>query len=242
MENLPLFILLALIAEILGTIGGFGSSLFFVPIAGFFLDFHSVLGITAVFHLTSNISKIAMFRKGIDKSLLLRLGIPSVIFVIIGAFLTSYFSTVKLEVGLGVFLIALSAILIVKKDFELKPTHSNAILGGSISGFLAGLIGTGGAVRGLTLASFRLPMAVFIATSAFIDLFIDASRSVVYYFNGYIHQHDLYLIPILFVVSIVGTYLGKIILRYISEDRFRIIVLMLIFITGILTIFKYFQS
>lgn len=242
MENLPLFILLALIAEILGTIGGFGSSLFFVPIAGFFLDFHSVLGITAVFHLTSNISKIAMFRKGIDKSLLLRLGIPSVIFVIIGAFLTSYFSTVKLEVGLGVFLIALSAILIVKKDFELKPTHSNAILGGSISGFLAGLIGTGGAVRGLTLASFRLPMAVFIATSAFIDLFIDASRSVVYYFNGYIHQHDLYLIPILFVVSIVGTYLGKIILRYISEDRFRIIVLMLIFITGVLTIFKYLLS
>lgn len=241
MENLALFIFLALIAEILGTVGGFGSSLFFVPIAGYFLDFHSVLGITAVFHLTSNVSKIAMFRNGIDKKLLINLGIPSVILVIIGALLSSYFSSDKLELSLGIFLIILSVFFLVKKDFELKPTNANAIAGGSISGFLAGLIGTGGAVRGLTLTSFRLPMAVFIATSAFIDLFIDASRSVVYFFNGYIHQHDLYLIPILFVVSIVGTYIGKVILRSVSEDRFRIIVLVLIFITGIITIYKFFM-
>lgn len=31
-ENLILFLSLALVAEILGTVGGFGSSLFFVPI------------------------------------------------------------------------------------------------------------------------------------------------------------------------------------------------------------------
>ena len=47
MEHLVYFILLALLCEILGTVGGFGSSLFFVPIAGFFLDFQSVLGTTA---------------------------------------------------------------------------------------------------------------------------------------------------------------------------------------------------
>jgi uncharacterized membrane protein YfcA len=62
LENLYLFILLALLAEIAGTVGGFGSSLFFVPIASYFLDFHSVLGITALFHVSSNLSKIAFFR------------------------------------------------------------------------------------------------------------------------------------------------------------------------------------
>ncbi|MDP1803330.1 MAG: sulfite exporter TauE/SafE family protein, partial [Bacteroidota bacterium] len=35
MEFLIYFILLALFAEVIGTVGGFGSSLFFVPIAGF---------------------------------------------------------------------------------------------------------------------------------------------------------------------------------------------------------------
>ena len=68
LDHLIIFILLALLAEILGTIGGFGSSLFFVPLASFFLDFHSVLGITAIFHVSSNITKIAFFKKGFDKS------------------------------------------------------------------------------------------------------------------------------------------------------------------------------
>jgi hypothetical protein len=42
---------LALLAEILETVGGFASSLFFIPIASYFLDIHSVLGITALFHV-----------------------------------------------------------------------------------------------------------------------------------------------------------------------------------------------
>jgi len=65
-----LFLLLALIAEILGTIGGFGSSVFFVPLANFYFDFETVLGLTAVFHVFSNLSKIAQFRKGLDKKLI----------------------------------------------------------------------------------------------------------------------------------------------------------------------------
>ena len=76
--DLVLFFVLALLAEIIGTIGGFGSSVFFVPVASLFFDFHSVLGITAVFHLSSNASKIYLFKKGVDKQLLIRFGIPSI--------------------------------------------------------------------------------------------------------------------------------------------------------------------
>ena len=71
MPLLWLFILLALLAEVIGTVGGFGSSVFFVPVANFFLDFQSVLGLTALFHLSSNITKISMFRKGVDWKLVL---------------------------------------------------------------------------------------------------------------------------------------------------------------------------
>src|SRR5690606_39917569 len=72
-----IFLLLALLAEILGTIGGFGSSVFFVPIGNFYFDFYSVLGLTAIFHLSSNLSKIVLFRKGLNKFLLLYIGVPS---------------------------------------------------------------------------------------------------------------------------------------------------------------------
>lgn len=239
MENLEYFILLALFAEILGTIGGFGSSLFFVPIASYFLDFHSVLGITAMFHVSSNIIKIIFFRKGFDKKIVLSLGIPAVLFVVIGAYLSKFIDTKYLEIALGIFLITMSLILLIFKKVVIKATTSNSIVGGSLSGFVAGLLGTGGAIRGVVLAAFSLKMEVFIATSAIIDLGIDSSRSIVYYLNGYVHQHDLYLIPILLVVSVVGTYIGKIILEKISEERFKGIVLTLVLITGIITISKY---
>ncbi|SNR40245.1 hypothetical protein SAMN06265371_102327 [Lutibacter agarilyticus] len=238
MDYLLLFILLALLAEILGTIGGFGSSLFFIPIASFFLDFHSVLGITAIFHVSSNITKIAFFRKGFDKKLVLYLGIPAVIFVIIGAYLSKIIQSSILEILLAIFLIATSLTLLFFKNMNIKPTTKNSVIGGVFSGLIAGLIGTGGAIRGLTLASFNLGMQTFIATSALIDLGIDFSRGIVYYTNGYIHTHDLYLIPFLLVASIVGTYIGKKILESISEEKFKSMVLFLILITGITILIK----
>ena len=59
-----IFLLLALFAEVIGTIGGFGSSVFFVPLGNFYFDFYSVLGLTAIFHLSSNVSKIFLFNQG----------------------------------------------------------------------------------------------------------------------------------------------------------------------------------
>lgn len=238
MEDLPLFILLALVAEILGTVGGFGSSLFFVPIASYFLDFHSVLGITALFHVSSNLAKIAFFRKGFDKKLVISIGVPAVLFVIAGAFLSKFIETKILEISLALFLIIVSLVLLIFKNIALKPTISNSIGGGIFSGLIAGLFGTGGAIRGITLAAYNLRMNVFIATSAIIDLGIDSSRSVVYWFNGYVNKDILYLIPILLLVSITGTFIGKKILTRISEQQFKSIVLILILLTGIVTLTK----
>lgn len=235
MEHLIWFIILALLAEILGTVGGFGSSLFFVPIASYFFDFHSVLGITAVFHVSSNLAKIALFRKGFDKKLVVSIGIPAVLFVIVGSFFSSKADSEVLKIALGGFLILVSVVLLVFKDVRIKPSPINSVIGGSLSGLIAGMLGTGGAIRGITLAAYGLPMNAFIATSAVIDLAIDASRSAVYYFNGYVHQHDLYLIPILLMVSVSGTYVGKKILSRISEQQFKSMVLWLILLTGLTT-------
>ena len=107
------------------------------------------------------------------------------------------------------------------------------------SGFSAGLLGTGGAIRGLTMAAFNLSKNTFIATSAFIDFMIDLSRSVVYYNNGYIYTHDLKYVPFLFVIGVVGTYLGKKILHYIPQDKFRMLSLILILIIGGVTLYKF---
>jgi len=238
-EQLILFFALALLAEILGTLGGFGSSLLFVPIAGFFFDFQTVLGITALFHLSSNLSKIVLFRNGIDRKLILQMGIPAIIFVILGAFLTRFADTKVLEVVLSVFLIVLSSVLLLFKQLIIQPNTRNSLIGGGLSGLAAGLLGTGGAIRGITLAAFDLEVEVFIATSAAIDMGIDLSRSVVYFSNGFIHKHDLYLIPVLLVIGMLGTWVGKRLLNRFTQRQFKSIALGMILLIGIVSLIKF---
>jgi uncharacterized membrane protein YfcA len=232
------FFILTLFAEIIGTVGGFGSSVFFVPIATFYFDFHTVLGLTAVFHVASNLSKIALFRKGLDKTMLLNIGLPSVIFVIIGGILSNYIDAKLLEIILGVFLVCLSLLFLIKKNVVVKPEPKESIIGGSLSGFAAGVLGTGGAIRGVTMAAFNMEKSAFIATSAFIDFGIDAARTVVYYQNGYIHAHDMKYIPILVVLGFVGTFIGRYLLKYIPQEKFKRFSLFLILIVGLITISK----
>lgn len=233
-----IFLLLALFAEVVGTIGGFGSSVFFVPLGNIYFGIHTVLGLTATFHLSSNVSKILLFRDGIDRKLLWNLGIPAVLFVVLGGLLSKQIGGDYLELILGVFLLTLSAFFLIKKDWFIAPNRRNSILGGILSGFSAGLFGTGGAIRGLTMASFNLEKSIFIATSAMIDLMIDFSRTVVYFFNGYITKDVLWYVPFLLVVGFLGSYIGKQILNFIPEKTFRLFSLSLIFLIGIFTIYQ----
>lgn len=238
MEKYYLFLALAFLTEILGTISGFGSSILFVPLASLFFDFKTVLGITAVFHVFSNLSKIALFRNGIDKSIVLKLGIPAVIFVTIGAWLTTQIALSKIELVMNIGLIGLAIYLILNFNKRLAQTDRNLYIGGGLSGLLAGLIGTGGAIRGLTLAAFQLPKNIFIASSAFIDLGVDLSRAVIYVSNGYFKKEYLFLIPFLIGISIAGSYLGKLILKRTSEKQFRYLVLIIIVLTSAFQMLK----
>lgn len=237
----PIFLILALLAEIIGTIGGFGSSVFFVPIANFYFDFYSVLGLTALFHLSSNLSKLMLFKKGIDKKLAINLGIPAVAFVVMGSFASRYLDSEILQLVLALFLISFSLLFLIKKQLALKATAKNALIGGSLSGFSAGLLGTGGAIRGLTMAAFNLEKSIFIATSALIDMAIDLSRAVVYWVNGYIHNHDLIYIPFLLLIGFLGSWIGKKILLYIPQPVFRKISLFLILLIGLISLVSWIR-
>lgn len=240
-EKYWLFIALALISEVIGTVSGFGSSILFVPIASMFFDFKTVLGITAIFHVFSNLSKIALFKQGVKKDLVVKLGLPAILFVIIGAFITTVLPTENIELLMNIVLVFLAVFLFINFNKTIKQTNFNLYLGGVASGFLAGITGTGGAIRGITLAAFQLPKEIFIATSAFIDLGVDFSRAVVYTSNGYFKKEHLFLIPFLIGISLLGSYLGKLILLKTSETIFRYLVLVVIIFTALYQIVKYFN-
>lgn len=235
-----IFFLLALLAEIVGTISGFGSSILFVPLASLVVDFKVVLGITAVFHVFSNLSKIYLFQKGIDKQIALKLGIPAVLFVTLGAWLTNYIPQKEIELGMNFIIFSIALYMMSGHHKRIKESNTNLYLGGTLSGFFAGLIGTGGAIRGITLAAFNLEKDAFIATSAIIDMGVDVSRAGVYIASGYFQREHVILIPFLIIISIAGSYAGKRILNYIPEKTFQYIVLGVILLTSLIQGGKYF--
>lgn len=241
-EDYGLFFLLALLAEIIGTVSGFGSSILFVPLASLFFDFTTVLGITAVFHVFSNLAKIYLFREGLDKKIAFRLGLPAVLFVIIGAILTRYISRESGELIMNIVLLLLALVLIFFSSIKINPSNKNLVIGGIASGFLAGLIGTGGAVRGLTLMAFNLEKSIYIATSAFIDFGVDSSRAIVYIYNGFFTYAEVRLIPFLIIISIIGSWVGKLLLGHVPQVYFKYIVLIVIIATCIYNISRVFYS
>lgn len=232
------FLLLALLCEVLGTVGGFGSSVFFVPVAQFFFSFNVVLGITGILHVFSNISKLYLFRNKVNYKLLFFYGIPSVGFVIAGAYLSTLVAFGWAQLTLAVFLILFSLVLLWFPSIKLPANHTNAVVSGSFAGFIAGFNGTGGAVRGISMAAFGLSKEVFVATSAAIDFGVDLSRSIIYIDHGYLGKEYLFLIPVLMVISFLGSWVGKKILNRIPEEGFRKIVLFLVLGIGSILLYK----
>src|SRR3989338_7946761 len=226
------FWIAAFFSEIIGTLAGFGSSTLFLPIALFFFDFKTALILTAIFHLSGNIGRIAFFRRKMDKKLLLFFGLPSILLAIAGALLVNYVSQPILKLFLGLFLVGY-VLLVWNDHFTLPPTTRNSILGGSLSGFLAGLIGTGGALRGAFLTAFRLEKTAYIATAAVISLAVDLTRIPIYWKSGFLPQELMYFIPILFVIALAGSFIGKKIVQRIPQHKFKKVVLIAIVLVSI---------
>lgn len=191
-------------------------------------------------HVFSNSSKLILFRKHIQWKLFLQVGIPSIVMVIGGAWLSKYIQIDHADLYLGIFLVILSALLLILPRLQLAPTLFNSIAGGGMAGFAAGLMGTGGAIRGIVLSAFKLEKNIFIATSAAIDMGVDLSRTAIYLGSDYMSFDLFWMIPVLAVISFIGSWIGKWILMKIPQAVFQYIVLFLILSIGILSLVRHF--
>lgn len=228
-----LFFVSAFLAELIGTTAGFGSSTIFLPLALFFVDFRTALILVALFHVSGNLGRITFFRHGLDKRLLAIFGVPSVLLTIAGALLVNYTPQELLKLILGAFLLLFSIASLAKPDFTFASSNRNAIIGGGVSGFLAGLVGTGGALRSAFLTAFHLKKNVYIATAAAIALAVDITRIPIYFGSGFLEQKFYAYIPLLFIIAIAGSYAGKKIVDKIPQHAFRQFVLAAIAIVSV---------
>ncbi len=233
-----LFFLAAFLSEVIGTTAGFGSSTIALPLALFFFDFKTALVLVAFLHIFGNMGRIGFFRHGLDKNLLLRFGVPSVMLTLVGAVLVVYVPQQILKGILGLFLIIYS-FLSWQENFKINSSTATTIIGGGLSGFLAGLIGTGGALRAAFLTAFGLPKEKYIATAAGIALAVDLTRIPVYLTQGFLEPSFYWYIPALLIIALTGSFTGKQIVSKIPQIIFKKIVLLAIILIGIKFIYEW---
>lgn len=233
MDEEVLFFISALIAEIIGTIAGFGSSTIFLPLALLYVDFKTAIVLVAIFHLFGNLSRIIFFKQGFDKRIILQFGVPSILLSLLGAFLIGVLPQQVLKLILGIFLITTSASFLIKPGLKIPANTGTFIVGGSATGFITALVGTGGALRATLLQGFNIEKVKYIATAATIALATDATRIPVYISQGFlIEQYYLYL-PMLLGIALAGSFIGRKIVKRIDQEKFRKMVLVAIILVSI---------
>lgn len=239
-EFIIIFFIIAFLTIIIGTVAGFGTSTVFLPLALFFVDFKTALVLVAIAHISGNIGATAFFRHGLDKKLILVFGVPGVILTIIGAYFVVYIPQNILQIILGIFLLIFSIYSLLKPNFKVKAGNKNTIIGGSVSGFLQGLMGIGGPLRGAFLISYNLEKYKYIATLAVIAVAIDLTRIPIYFANNLLEPQYYYYILPLIIIGILGSYTGKKIVNIIPQKEFKKIVLIAITITSLILIYRGF--
>ncbi len=237
-ELILLFFIVAFLSVVIGTVAGFGTSTIFLPIALIFVDFKTALVLVAISHISGNIGATTFFRHGLDRRLILLFGVPSVILTVFGAYLVIYIPQNVLQTLLGIFLLLFSIYSLLSPDFKVAAKRLNTIIGGGISGFLQGLMGIGGPLRGAFLISYDLDKFRYIATLSAIAVAIDATRIPIYFVNNLLEPQFYYYVPPLVITGILGSYTGKKIVARIPQQLFKKVVLVAIMIASLFLIYN----
>lgn len=211
----------ALFAAFLGTTAGFGISSILLPVALMFFDFPTSLALVSIFHLSGNVGRIVFFHRGINRRMVATVGGSSVVFTLLGASLVSIVFQPVLRLLLGLALIGYIVLSTVTASVQITASLRNRLVGGSVYGFSAGLIGTGGPIRGALLSAFQLTPQTYISTSGAISFLVDMIRVPTYLLNGFLQPQFYVYVPFLFLVAVTGAVLSRQLVARTSSTVFR---------------------
>lgn len=235
-----LFFVVAFIAAAVASVAGFGTATMTIPFLAWIIGFKQAIILIAFFHGFSNLFKMITLRQAVNVRLILLYGIPTVITATVGAYLLEVVAPKGIGLGVGVFLILFAIYSFINPSRTLPERNYILVTGGLLSGFTAGLIGLGGAIRGAFLISTKIKKEVYVATSAAIALSTDIARVTTYVARGSLESQYYWYIPVLFVIGFAGTRLGVRLLRRAPELIVKRIVLVVLVLVGISFILNYF--
>ncbi|MFA5773937.1 MAG: sulfite exporter TauE/SafE family protein [Ilumatobacteraceae bacterium] len=230
---------IVLFAAVVQSISGFGFALMSVPLMVVVIDLRIAVVVSALVGTISTSGQAWHMRNERDRVLTRRFIVSSCIGAPFGlaAFIWVPQDVLKVVLGIAV----LFGVAVLSRGLDMRTTHhSFDWLMGVLSGVLLMATSTNGPPLVFTLHARRINPQVFRATLNAVFAATGVVSTVLFIASGKVTVQVLTVSAIAVPVMILGVYLGILLRRIIAPERFRLIVLTLLAISGASSIVSVF--
>jgi len=215
---------------------GFGAGLVLTPLLTFLMPIKQALAVSALVFLVTSASKAFIYRKDIDRKIYKKGLFLSMIGLVVGGFSVSYLDGYILEKFLGVALLYFSINAILRQDGNksIVPTTIFPLIGG----FMSITTHAGGVFFFKYCRIQKLDRIRTVATVAGVHFTLNIFKALFFTAAGYAALDYIYLLFPAYVASVVGTNLGRHILKkHLNESVFSISVGILLMMLAVKFLF-----
>jgi len=223
---------------------GIGAGIFLLPFLALVFPAKLALGLGAPAMLISDVVGLRNYWREWNKKELGILIPPAVIGVFVGAIIIKMVPDTLFKIGVGVVAILFSSYHIGKavfkrKDEHLKPVGESAnskkyltLLFGFLGGTASTVIHAGGMVMSIYLLQRPMDKRAFVGTLVVFFAVLNFLKIGAYLKIGIMSSEIALLVAAMSPIIIFGGWFGNFLNKRFSQDLFRVIVLMIIFIIG----------
>ncbi len=225
------FIIIVLVAATLQSATGFGFAIMATPFFLILFRPRDAVQLNIILTLLICLFILYRIRSAIDKDILLRLVIGSLIGLLPGLLLFSFFSEKALKVFVGIIIISSVGLLI--KQVKIKQSNSMELVAGIFSGLLTTSIGMGGPPLMIYFLGARTDKVTLHGTTIAYFVYVSFLACLLqlwqYNISSLVWTATLWALPFL----IIGILLGKRVFARLNQELFRQLMYLLLIISGL---------
>jgi uncharacterized membrane protein YfcA len=223
------------IAAFVQSISGFGLALLSVPLMSLFADVRLSVVVVNLIGLVTTSAQAWKEREHADGSLAIRVTMAAIMGMPLGLLAFLFMSETYLKIGLGIVVLFVTFLLM--RGFTMQSTSRAADwwLGGA-SGALSTSVGTNGPPLVFLFQARQMGQEVFRATISRVFIFSNVVTVFIFAFAGKITQDTIVATIVALPVLVVAIAAGFWTRQFVNQQRFRILVLTLLVISGVSTI------
>ena len=233
-----MFLALTAVASVLAgaiaSVSGFGIGSLLTPLFNAPYDMRLAVAAVSIPHMVATSLRLWLMRRDVDRRVLKSFGLMSAAGGLTGAILQQYATAPGLTIVFATLLMFAGLAALTGWSERLRFGPRTGWIAGVLSGVLGGLVGNQGGIRSAALLGSELSPTAFVATATAAGLLVDAARMPVYVAMEHTRlAAESGVIAVATVGVVVGTVIGRPVLRTLPPQVFRKLVGLLILLLGV---------